>query len=407
MTMLAAEMMKKAQQTQSRETEYHGITANMKAAELPDEQISEFSNAPTEFEATASLLWDDTQIVYTNACIANRYSENYLLFCEQLEKNIKQLGSFCLTKAVLEQNGMSFPNLDKMSIREMAGMIGYHLRKAHAALQGIYQDNQILGMTYLNWEFRWAGLDNRLRSTEVKIQMIKEGKINTEKMLKHAETFKGEKNTNEKAPSDNAQSLPAQGKSFPVKGSMARVMLGWEREDEKKAEAIRKEKERLIKEAERYERKLSSRIPGGFDPPKPFGPTKEDWDFINRNNAEYLRKQAALLDQPEPEPEPEQKPELIPECQAEPEQKSEPEPEQEILPPGALTEAEARRVLMEDAMKRKDQEAILAIPREDTIALHERWLKYTARVEREAIRSRGGPSPAVRKARREKRKKRK
>ena len=197
--MLAATDIKKAVQNvrlQSITNEYRGIITNVKAADLPAEEISEFSDSPSEFEHTALLLWDDTKKVYVNACTANRFSENYLMFCDQLEKNIKQLGSYCLTKAVLEQNGMSFPSLSKMTIRELAGMVGFHLRKAHAALEGIYRDNNILGMTYLNWEFRWAGLDNRLRATEVKIQAVKEGKINTESMLKKAETFKGEPITN-------------------------------------------------------------------------------------------------------------------------------------------------------------------------------------------------------------------
>ena len=386
MTMLAAELMKKAQQirqTQSGGNEYRGIITNIKATDLPAEAISEFSDAPSEFEHTALLLWDDTKKVYVNACTANRFSENYLMFCDQLEKNIKQLGSYCLTKAVLEQNGMSFPKLSQMTIRELAGMVGFHLRKAHAALEGIYRDNNILGMTYLNWEFRWAGLDNRLRATEVKIRAIKEGKINTESMLKRAETFKDEPRTKSNSGPDTVKSLPSHANALPIKGSMARTMLGFEKHEEKREELIRKEKERLLKEAERCERRISTRVPGGFQPPKPFGPSKEDWDLINREKAKYLRIQAEALSEPKEEPEP------------------------EILPPGAISEAEARQQLLEDAMKRRDQAALLAIPLEDTAALHERWEKYTARVEREALISRAGPPPEVRKALREKRKKRK
>ncbi len=386
MSMMEATDIKKAVQNvrlQSITNEYRGIITNVKAADLPAEEISEFSDAPSEFEHTALLLWGDTQKVYVNACTANRFFENYLMFCDQLEKNIKQLGSYCLTKAVLEQNGMSFPKLSKMTIRELAGMVGFHLRKAHAALEGIYRDNNILGMTYLNWEFRWAGLDNRLRATEVKIQAIKEGKINTESMLKKAETFKGEPGTNNNTSSDTAKSLPSHANALPIKGSMARTMLGYEKQAEKREEMIRKEKERLLKEAERCERRISSRVPGGFRPPKPFGPSKEDWALINREKAKSLRKQAEALDEIKPEYEP------------------------EVLPDGAISEAEARRQLMEDAMKRRDQEAIRAIPQEDTYALHARWEKYTARVEREALMSRAGPSPEVRKALREKRKKRK
>ena len=389
MTTLAAEMMKNAQQTQQMQSggnEYRGIITNIKAAELPDETLDEFSNAPSEFEQTALLLWDDTQKVYVNACTANRFSENYLLFCDQLEKNIKQLGSFCLTKAVLEQNGMSFPKLSQMTIRELAGMVGFHLRKAHAALEGIYRDNHILGMTYLNWEFRWAGLDNRLRATEVKIQGIKEGKINTESMLKRAQTFKGEPRTNDKAPSDTVKSLPSHANALPIKGSMARTMLGIEKQAEKEAIQNFRKRERKRRELERLERAADRCL--GISP---YAPTKEMNAMVNQIKAERLRA------------------ELEAEAGSETGQKlkGNVNSETETPPPGMITEAEARKRLMDDAMKRKDQEAILAIPQEDSSALHARWEKYTKRIEREALISRNGPPLDVRKALREKRKKKK
>ena len=101
MTMLAAELMKKTRQTQSGGNEYRGIITNVKAADLPAEALGEFSDAPSEFEHTALLLWDDTQKVYVNACTANRFSENYLIFCDPLEQNIKQLGPYRMTKTRL------------------------------------------------------------------------------------------------------------------------------------------------------------------------------------------------------------------------------------------------------------------------------------------------------------------
>ncbi len=387
MTMMATTDIKKAVQNvrlQSITDEYRGIITNVKAADLPAEALSEFSDAPSEFEHTALLLWGDTQKVYVNACTANRFSENYLMFCDQLEKNIKQLGSYCLTKAVLEQNGMSFPSLSKMTIRELAGMVGFHLRKAHAALEGIYRDNNILGMTYLNWEFRWAGLDNRLRATEVKIRAIKEGKINTESMLKKAETFKGEPGINDKAPSDTAKSLPSHANALPIKGSMARTMLGYEKQAEKEYEQECQERARKYKELARLERR-TDRVLGT----KIIGPTKEMNAIADQIKADRLRAELGL--------DPGQ----------EAQRTDEADPEPQTPPPGMITEAEARRELMEDAMKRKDQEAILAIPLEDNAAIHERWDKYMARKRREAMVSRVGPPPDVRKTLREKRKKKK
>ena len=389
MSMMEATDIKKAVQNvrlQSITNEYRGIITNVKAADLPAEEISEFSDAPSEFEHTALLLWGDTQKVYVNACTANRFFENYLMFCDQLEKNIKQLGSYCLTKAVLEQNGMSFPKLSRMTIRELAGMVGFHLRKAHAALEGIYRDNNILGMTYLNWEFRWAGLDNRLRATEVKILAIKEGKINTESMLKKAETFKGEPGTGDKAPSDTAKSLPSHANALPIKGSMARTMLGIEKRAEKEAIQNFRERERKRRELQRLERATDRCL--GI---RPYAPTKEMNAMVNQIKAERLRA------------------ELEAEAGAEPGQelKEDVNSEAETPPPRMITEAEARKRLMDDAMKRKDQEAILAIPQEDSSAFRERWDNYIARLKREAMAPRSGPPPEVRKALREKRKKRK
>ena len=139
------------------QTENRGILTAVKASELPDEAWNEFSNAPFEFEDTVLGLWDDTQKSYYHACTANRFSDNYLTLCTQLEKNIRQLGSFCLTKSVLEQKGIDCPKLSDLTIKELVGMVSFHLRKAHAAFEGIYKDNNILGVTYLNWEFRWFG----------------------------------------------------------------------------------------------------------------------------------------------------------------------------------------------------------------------------------------------------------
>ena len=111
-----------------------GILTKVKVKDLPDEAFDEFSDAPYDFENTAQILWEDTQKVYYHACTANRFTDKYLRLCGQLEKNIKELGSWCITKAVLEQKGMEFPKLADMNIDELVRMVSFHLRKAHAAL---------------------------------------------------------------------------------------------------------------------------------------------------------------------------------------------------------------------------------------------------------------------------------
>lgn len=68
---------------------------------------------------------------------------------------------------------------------------------------------------------------------------------------------------------------------------------------------------------------------------------------------------------------------------------------------------EARKILMEDAMKRGDQKALMEIPMEDEDMFHERWMRHVEEVSRprQPIHSRTGPPDDVRKKLREKRKK--
>ena len=366
-------------------TNCRGVLTGNKVSELHDEAFNEFSDAPFDFETTAHTLWSDTQKVYYHACTANRFSENYLLYCTQLEKNIKQLGSFCLTKAVLEQKGIDLPKLKDMSIHDLVCMVSFHLRKAHAALDGIYQDNNILGITYLNWEIRWAGLGNRLKATEVKIQKIREGKLNVDSMLEQTETFKGAARTNTHL--SEPKSLRVNPNAMPIKGSVARDMLKTAKAEEKQAERIRKARERKLETAGRLERQADRLM--GFGPPRAYGPSREGTILMNRESAAQLRK------------------EVEEEIRAEREAKLKPEPE---CPPGMISEGEARRILIEKAIKEGDQAAVLAIQQEDGPQFRARWDRYIETLKKEkAIKEAAarGPSQETRKALREKRKKRK
>ncbi len=93
----------------------------------------------------------------------------------QLESFIKQAGTYCLTKAVLEQKGFSFPKLEDLTILKLVRMTSFHIRKCHAAIDGLYRDNNKLGSVYLQWELRWISLSERLKATGLKIQKIQEG----------------------------------------------------------------------------------------------------------------------------------------------------------------------------------------------------------------------------------------
>ncbi len=359
-------------------SENRGILTDIKAADLPLEASNAFSNAPFDFEATAALLWEDTLKIYDHACIENRFSENYLKYCAQLEKNIKEAGTLCLTKAVLEKNGYEFPGLESMSVKELVGMVSFHLLKCHAALDGLYKDNNLLGLSYLNWEFRWFGLGNRLKATEVKIQKIRDGEIKTDSLLKQTQTFKDAPRTNQ-APS-KPQSLRMNAYALPLNGSMARAMLRNEAEEEK----IRAREQR---EEERWERELMSM--GLMAKPFPTMPRKQLLKELMEDRMKAGQEKA----------------EPAPEAAA--------EPQKEELPPGELTEEEARQLLIERALDKGDTETAAAIRTEDPDTFYERWLRYVEEVETEnrrralAASGRAGPSNATRKKLREKRRKKK
>ena len=173
---------------------------------------------------------------------------------------------------------------------------------------------------------------------------------------------------------------------------MAREMLKQEAADQKKAEAVQKEKLRKLRELEKLER-TSSVVPGGFNPPAIFPVDKEGLALMNRERAERLRREIAEMEAVEAESEPPQD-----------------EPEQEQLPRGALSEAEARKLLMDEAIRRGDQQAILEIPLEDSDTFYQRWLRRNEEVRKRNLINMGAagvPPSDTRKALREKRKKKK
>lgn len=316
-----------------------GIITDIKSHELPGESPDEFSNAPLEFTDSTKSLWDDTQIIYYHAAMENRFSENYLKLCGQLEKNIRRLGSLCLTKAVLERKGLNFPEISGLNILELVKMVSFHFRKCHAAFRGVYYDNNFIGMTYMSWEFTWFDLGNRLKATDDKIDMIRSGKINADELLSHAEKFSGEPCSNDRPDKGIPGSLRLNGSALPMDHSLARDMLGREKE----AENARRREERAYRRLERELRSV-----GGFRPAEVFKPAK-------------------LLPEPEPEPEDE----TVPDSEG---------PEPDGTPPEeGIPEGEARRILIRDAMLRHDQISLMAIPLEDTEAVHARWMRYLER----------------------------
>ena len=103
----------------------------------------------------------------------NRLSPLYFTLMGYLEKDIKQLGSYCITKAVLEKGGEQFTGLDGIEMKELFSMVSVHFRKCCMAYNDLQKAGQGMDMNLVSWIFRWAVLADRLRITQEKIDKIK------------------------------------------------------------------------------------------------------------------------------------------------------------------------------------------------------------------------------------------
>ncbi|MBR6089640.1 MAG: hypothetical protein IKP86_06880 [Anaerolineaceae bacterium] len=348
----------------------HGVPFDIKAADLPDESLDDFSNAPFEFEETALLVKEDLQRLYFHAGTANRFSEKYLKYMVQLEQFIKQAGSCCLTKSVLEQKGLSFPQLEDLNIMDLVRMVSFHIRKCHAAIDGLYRDNSKLGSVYLQWELRWISLGERLKATDMKIRRIREGKIIADDLIEREEPFRGKPQTNGTS-SGIPKSIHLNPHALPLDHSMAKEMLRLEKIEKKKLALQRREEERWERAA----------MAAGFAP-KPFKPLTP-----KEMGREILRQEKELTHEPVPE-------------KADSTRKKK--------GTETLTEAEARQYLIDKAQKEGDTDTAAQIRREESPEFYERWQQYVKKTEEENFRNaagRAGPSADKRKKLREKRKK--
>ncbi len=150
---------------------------NYKAEGLPLEGLDPVFAVPVDFERILNTLWHDLQKLESHAIAANRYSEKYLSISRDLELMARKVGSLCITKAVLEQQGSVFNTPEDLTIPRLALMAGYHFNKAHAAADGTQMANLRFYLAMLEQETRWASLLCRLQATEDKIRLIREGKL--------------------------------------------------------------------------------------------------------------------------------------------------------------------------------------------------------------------------------------
>ena len=234
---------------------------------LPFEPEGYYNAAPLQFEETASYLWYFVGLLHYAATRYNRHSPTYFAILKELEKDIKQLARYCITRAVMEKAGTTFTKIGEMPIKDLYCMVSLHFRKCCTAAYDIQTENQSVDVSLISWMFRLANLAERLKATEDKIQKIKDGKISIEKLLEPTAVYKNEPKMQEDKSAQNVQP------SMRAPSSMS-VIKSFSKDVKQEKKQFEKEERKRAREAERAARRVekSGLLEPGFFEPKIFRP---------------------------------------------------------------------------------------------------------------------------------------
>ncbi len=146
-------------------------------------------------------------------------------------------------------------------------MVSLHFRKCRLAAREIEENEKSIDMSLVSWMFRLAALAERLKATEDKIQKIKDGKIDSEKLLEQSQVFKGEPNIRRDISNQKVSSGLRRPSSLPVMKSHAKEIKRQKQRLEKQEKAKQREMERAAKRVEK-----SGFFGSAPFEPKPFRP---------------------------------------------------------------------------------------------------------------------------------------
>ncbi len=192
---------------------------------LPKEGLDPAFCVPVDFDRIVSILWEDFQDLENHAILANRYSERYLSVSRDLENLVRKLGGLLITQAVLEQQGHPVSCPEKLNIPKLTFIASYHFNKAHSAVKGTQIRNLRFYLAMLQQETHWASLILRLKATDEKIRMIREGKLEVRIVPENTEEQKQTSHRNTEQDEDKAVkvALPA---ALPMEKDILREAAG-------------------------------------------------------------------------------------------------------------------------------------------------------------------------------------
>ena len=228
---------------------------------FPFEPEGIYNSTMLDFEEVAEALWG--LILQTHYCATryHRLSPNYTLLMQILEKHIRQMGSYCITQAVLEQSGREFKLIKGAELKELCGMVSLHFRKCCRAYNTIYSKDQCQDLNMMKWIFRWAALFERLKATQEKIDKIKSGKLKIETLLETQDVYKDEPRMR-RDHSDKAVDPRLKASAMPIMTSYTSEVKLQKKAEEKRERALQREAERAKKRFEKGMDRLSGQWSG-------------------------------------------------------------------------------------------------------------------------------------------------
>ena len=160
---------------------------------LPFESLDDYSTDPIGFEELADMVNDKVKYFFSLSAKYNHRSSEYLEVCGFLERGIKYLGSCCLTGVLLKKKGHDLPKLEDLSTHWLYGMVSFNIRKLNRTVDEDLSRSGPIPSRWLDMQFRYINLAERLRSTEKKIYDLTNSYwLNSDKYIEHALMFSEE-----------------------------------------------------------------------------------------------------------------------------------------------------------------------------------------------------------------------
>ena len=190
------------------------------------EPLNAYSDEPLGFLETTMRLQTEASVLFSRSRKLNHLSPLYAKAALRLERMIRALGSCCVTKAVLEQEGRAFPMIEDVTVGWLRRMAAFSFRKCYAAFMDAHEAGAY-NTAASDLSLRFSLLDKRLQATEEKIEKIRAGKVHVDLSVPAAPAGKAPERSGENgADAESAAVVPA----FPERAAACPVDKGALRE---------------------------------------------------------------------------------------------------------------------------------------------------------------------------------